>query len=144
MAGELIKVRVLAFAGSRLVDIAEQVRRAVSVADAAAARPLDPMVTAVADFEAHDPEFTLDDLLADLVLGGRGRPPTAGGGIKVATLHKTKGLEWPTVYLVGLEDDSLPGHWCDEGRLQAVRPVGDPGLEPGTSSLSEKRSNRLS
>jgi len=25
-----------------------------------------------------------------------------------------------------------------------VRRVGDPGFEPGTSSLSEKRSNRLS
>ena len=31
-----------------------------------------------------------------------------------------------------------------EPDLQAVPEVGDPGLEPGTSSLSEKRSNRLS
>ncbi len=28
--------------------------------------------------------------------------------------------------------------------ISTVSPVGDPGLEPGTSSLSEKRSNRLS
>ena len=27
---------------------------------------------------------------------------------------------------------------------RGIRPMGDPGLEPGTSSLSEKRSNRLS
>jgi len=32
-------------------------------------------------------------------------------------LHKTKGLEWPTVYLVGLEDDSLPGHWCEADEI---------------------------
>lgn len=121
VAAELSKVRELAFAGVPLVEIAEQVRRAVSVTDADAAHALEPMVEAVADFQAHDPEFTLDDLLADLVLGGGGRPPTAGGGIKVATLHKTKGLEWPTVYLLGLEDDCLPGHWCAEDEIPEER-----------------------
>jgi hypothetical protein len=30
------------------------------------------------------------------------------------------------------------------GLAGLLRGVGDPGLEPGTSSLSEKRSNRLS
>jgi DNA helicase-2/ATP-dependent DNA helicase PcrA len=121
VADELQRLRVLAFEGAPLVDIATQAQRAASAADSQAGESLSPMVLAVADFQAHDPEFTLDDLLADLVLGGGGRPPTAGGGIKVATLHKTKGLEWPTVYLIGLEDDSLPGHWCEPDEIPEER-----------------------
>ncbi len=38
----------------------------------------------------------------------------------------------------------LPDSSQQKTRLGAGFPVGDPGLEPGTSSLSEKRSNRLS
>ena len=121
VAIELRKVRELAFSAAPLVEVAEQAYRAVSTADAGTIGALAPMVAAVGDFAAHDPEFTLDDLLADLVLGGGGRPPTAGGGIKVATLHKTKGLEWPTVYLLGLEDDSLPGHWCSAEEIPEER-----------------------
>jgi DNA helicase-2/ATP-dependent DNA helicase PcrA len=121
VADELRKVRELAFSAAPLVEIAAQAKRAASAADPGAAESLAPMLLAVADFVAHDAEFTLDDLLADLVLGGGGRPPTAGGGIKVATLHKTKGLEWPTVYLLGLEDDSLPGHWCAEDEIPEER-----------------------
>lgn len=121
VANELRKVRELAFGAAPLVEIASQAHRAASTADPHAAESLAPMVAAVADFAAYDPDFTLDDLLADLVLGGGGRPPTAGGGIKVATLHKTKGLEWPTVYLLGLEDDSLPGHWCAADEIPEER-----------------------
>jgi len=121
VADELRKVRELAFSAAPLVEIAAQAQRAASAADPRAAESLASMLHAVADFVAHDAEFTLDDLLADLVLGGGGRPPTAGGGIKVATLHKTKGLEWPTVYLLGLEDDSLPGHWCAEDEIPEER-----------------------
>jgi len=118
---ELNKVRELAFGAAPLIEVAAQAQRAASTADPSAFDALTPMVAAVADFAAHDPEFTLDDLLADLVLGGGGRPPTAGGGIKVATLHKTKGLEWPTVYLLGLEHDSLPGHWCAADEIPEER-----------------------
>jgi DNA helicase-2/ATP-dependent DNA helicase PcrA len=121
VAAELRKVRDLAFSAAPIVEVAEQACRAVAAADVRAAEALGPMVAAVGDFAAHDPEFTLDDLLADLVLGGGGRPPTAGGGIKVATLHKTKGLEWPTVYLLGMEDDTLPGHWCSADEIPEER-----------------------
>jgi hypothetical protein len=38
------------------------------------------------------------------------------------------------------EPDTMPAHRDNP----CVRGMGDPGLEPGTSSLSEKRSNRLS
>lgn len=92
VAVELLEVRALAFAGAKPLEVAGQAQRAVAVANPATASALEELVGAVADFQEHDSEFTLDDLLAELVLGGGGRPPTAGGGIKVATLHKTKGL----------------------------------------------------
>ena len=71
---------------------------------------LTPIVESVTDFEQHDAEFTVDDLLADLALGSGGRAPTQGGGVRVASLHKTKGLQWPTVFMLGLEDGHMPDY----------------------------------
>jgi len=68
------------------------------------------IVATVEEVEAHDPEFALDDLLAELALGGIGAAPTSIGGVKVASLHRTKGLQWPRVYIVGLEKGTLPDY----------------------------------
>jgi adenine-specific DNA-methyltransferase len=48
---------------------------------------------------------------------------------------------WWTVPRVAIPDLFLTYRWPE---LPANQGMGDPGLEPGTSSLSEKRSNRLS
>ena len=45
---------------------------------------------------------------------------------------------WPSVLLVAAAMATVAWTQAD------VKTMGDPGLEPGTSSLSEKRSNRLS
>jgi len=49
-----------------------------------------------------------EHMLAELALGSIGRAPTEGGGVKLATLHRTKGLQWKTVFLLGLEDGHIP------------------------------------
>ena len=108
VADELLTLRRMAFEGESPSSIARQAQLAVAASQPTAAARLGPLVQAVADFETHDTTFSLDDLLADLVLGAGGRPPTTGGGIKVATLHKTKGLEWPVVYILGLEEGHMP------------------------------------
>jgi ATP-dependent DNA helicase UvrD/PcrA len=74
------------------------------------AEAMTPIVEAVVALEADDPEFTLEHVLSELALGGIGLAPTAGGGVKVASLHRTKGLQWPRVYIVGLEQGTLPDY----------------------------------
>jgi DNA helicase-2/ATP-dependent DNA helicase PcrA len=62
----------------------------------------------VAHFELYDKDFSLEHLLSELALGSIGRAPTMGGGVKIASLHRTKGLQWKVVYLVGLEEGHHP------------------------------------
>jgi len=47
--------------------------------------------------------------LADLHLGDVDtRAPDQNGAVIVSTVHRSKGLEWPVVFLVGVEDGLLP------------------------------------
>ena len=53
---------------------------------------------------------TLDEVVSQLVLNGMGdrdREPD-GKSVRLMTLHAAKGLEFPHVFLVGLEEDILP------------------------------------
>ncbi len=109
-ASQLVKVIELAFDGASPHTIASAAQRAVRAINPTLGSSLDKIVSAVADFERYDPEFNLEHLLTELALGAAGRPPTEGGGIKLATLHRTKGLQWPHVYLVGLTEGHLPSN----------------------------------
>ncbi len=120
-AGCLREAFDAAHSGEPPMAVAGKARAAIAVVDQGAADDIDPILDAIADFEAHDPEFSLDDLLSELALGGGGRPPTAGSGIKLATLHKTKGLQWPIVYLVGMEEGHLPDYREEENPLHEER-----------------------
>ena len=110
VAAALLALRDRAFEGAPPSQLAEQARQAIVAHDAALGERAKAIVDAVADFERHDANFTIDHLLSELALKSGGRPPTEGGGVKVASLHGTKGLEWPIVYLVGLEQGKLPDY----------------------------------
>ncbi len=107
---ELLRLRDLAYGDAPPSAVIAHAQLCATALDAELADAMTPIVEAVVALEADDPEFTLEHVLSELTLGGMGLAPTAGGGVKVASLHRTKGLQWPQVYIVGLEQGTLPDH----------------------------------
>lgn len=105
---ELQQVRQLGKAGAPLADVLASIHESVKAIDDEMAYYLDGVLDEVRAFTVHDPHFSLDHLLEELSLGRTGGAPTEGGGVKVASLHRTKGLQWPCVFIIGLENDTLP------------------------------------
>jgi DNA helicase II / ATP-dependent DNA helicase PcrA len=110
----LSAMRDLIFEGASPHVIARAAQDAVFAQNSELGASLKEIVDSIAHFELYDKDFSLEHLLSELALGSVGRAPTAGGGIKVASLHRTKGLQWKIVYLVGLEDDHLPDYRSTE------------------------------
>ena len=74
---------------------------------------LEELIDAVKQYELGADEPTLEDFLQDTTLAGRDDEPDkddqlAKDGVKLMTLHSAKGLEFPHVYLVGMEEGLLP------------------------------------
>jgi DNA helicase II / ATP-dependent DNA helicase PcrA len=107
---ELLRLRDLAYGDAPPSAVIAHAQLCATALDAELAEAMTPIVDAVAALEAADPEFTLEHVLSELALGGIGLAPTAGGGVKVASLHRTKGLQWPRVYIVGLEQGTIPDY----------------------------------
>jgi DNA helicase-2/ATP-dependent DNA helicase PcrA len=107
---ELRRLREMAYSGDEIITIVRQAQAAAVAARPQLREPMEAIVQAVIGFAEADAEFTLEHLLSELALGGVGGAPTAGGGVKVASLHRTKGLQWPRVYIIGLETDTLPDY----------------------------------
>jgi DNA helicase-2/ATP-dependent DNA helicase PcrA len=124
LAGELRMLRGVV--GEPLLDV---VRRIVDVTGvdvelasangpAAAARRdnLDLFLKAVAEFQAIDGDVTLPALLAYLTAEddqGNGldlATPSEADSVKLLTVHRAKGLEWDTVFLVGVCETRFPSH----------------------------------
>jgi DNA helicase II / ATP-dependent DNA helicase PcrA len=103
-------LRDLVWGGSGLIEVIEKAREAAVAVEPDLDACMAALVEAVEGFTRYDADFTLDHLLSELALGSVGGAPTAAGGIKVATLQATKGLQWPHVYVVGLEEGKLPDY----------------------------------
>ncbi|MBO9521626.1 MAG: ATP-dependent helicase [Nocardioidaceae bacterium] len=124
LAAELRRLR--RSVGEPLLDV---VRRIIEVTGvdvelassnnpAAAARRdnLDLFVKAVAEFQAVDGDVTLPALLAYLTAEddqGNGldvATPSEADSVKLLTVHRSKGLEWGTVFLVGVGETRFPSN----------------------------------
>jgi DNA helicase-2/ATP-dependent DNA helicase PcrA len=101
----------------RIIDVTGvDVELASSVSPAAAARRenLDLFVKAVADFQAVDGDVTLPALVAWLTAedeAGNGldvATPSEADSVKLLTVHRAKGLEWHTVFCVGVGETRFP------------------------------------
>ena len=77
---------------------------------------LEDLRETVASLAANDSAFSVDQLLVELALGGTSARPTTTATVKLATLHRTKGLEWPVVFLAGLEQSTLPTYYSLQAR----------------------------
>ncbi|MEP9361684.1 ATP-dependent DNA helicase [Nocardioides sp. CN2-186] len=124
LAGELRTLRM--YVGEPLLDIVRRiidtsgtdVELASAVSPAAAARRdnLDLFVKAVAEFQAVDGDVTLPALLAYLTAEddqGNGldiATPTEADSVKLLTVHRSKGLEWSSVFLVGVGETRFPSN----------------------------------
>ncbi|MGY2702528.1 UvrD-helicase domain-containing protein [Nocardioides sp. HB32] len=124
LAAELRMLRT--YVGEPLLDIVRRiidtsgtdVELASAVSPAASARRdnLDLFVKAVAEFQAVDGDVTLPALLAYLTAEddqGNGldvATPTEADSVKLLTVHRSKGLEWDSVFLVGVCETRFPSN----------------------------------
>jgi DNA helicase-2/ATP-dependent DNA helicase PcrA len=101
----------------RIIDtLGTDVELASAVSPAAAARRdnLDLFVKAVAEFQSVDGDVSLAALLAYLTAEddqGNGldvATPTEADSVKLLTVHRSKGLEWDSVFLVGVCETKFP------------------------------------
>jgi superfamily I DNA/RNA helicase len=68
------------------------------------------LLASVDRWAASQPGAALTDFLEAVALDGdeRGDEPKSARGVMIMTLHSAKGLEFPHVFLVGVEEDLLP------------------------------------
>ena len=86
------------------------VRSSVKSAEAGA-RKVDAVlgvVRSLEGYEQREPRPSLAGFLSRLALDSREEEPEEAEGVTLMTLHGAKGLEFPVVFLVGLEEDLLP------------------------------------
>jgi DNA helicase-2/ATP-dependent DNA helicase PcrA len=110
-SGELRQLREAVWNGVPMLDLMDIVVRACAAIDPSYVVTAEAVKEAVRQLLQFDPDFGVDHLFAEFALGSGLQTPSQAG-VKVSTLHGTKGLQWEHVYLVGLEEDTLPSYWA--------------------------------
>ena len=91
---------------------------------------LNTMVSNVAEFE------TLDEFLAEAVLMSSADEETAKNSVTLMTLHAAKGLEFPVVFIVGMEEGLFPSmHDDTEAELEEERRLAYVGMTRAKEKL---------
>jgi DNA helicase-2/ATP-dependent DNA helicase PcrA len=97
--------------------------------DEARVENLDALLGQVFEWQAQNPEGTLADYLAEVTLASAvDELEDESGSVSLMTLHTAKGLEFPVVFIIGLEQGTLPhlrafdepGGLAEERRLMYV------------------------
>jgi superfamily I DNA/RNA helicase len=108
------------FRGGRLAEAAralvaeigllDHVRGSVRSPEAGARKveAVEGVLRSLEAWEQRERRPTLEAFLQRLALDSRDEEPEESAGVTLMTLHGAKGLEFPTVFLVGCEEDLLP------------------------------------
>jgi DNA helicase-2/ATP-dependent DNA helicase PcrA len=96
----------------RITGLEDAVRGSVKdlVAAERKAENVREVVAALATFERAEPQAGLGDYLAGVNLSGRDEESDQSGAeaVTLLTMHAAKGLEYPHVFMTGLEEGLLP------------------------------------
>jgi DNA helicase-2/ATP-dependent DNA helicase PcrA len=92
------------------LDLRGWFRRTVASPEAGTrkAESVDSLLRSLEWHERRDPKSTLRTFLQRLALDSRDEEPEEAEGVTLMTLHSAKGLEFPVVFLIGVEEDLLP------------------------------------
>ncbi len=119
-AGERLKTEPLSQVARELaheVDYQKEIERLYKEPADQLARwsAVEETINAIAGYERRVKEPTLVGFLDDITVGDHGsdrekETQLARNAVALMTLHSAKGLEFPHVYMVGMEDGFLPHH----------------------------------
>jgi DNA helicase II / ATP-dependent DNA helicase PcrA len=80
---------------------------------------LDELITAAREFDQKHPEGSIHDFLAEITLSSPiDRWDEDSGAVTLMTMHAAKGLEFPVVFIVGLEQGILPHSRANENQTE--------------------------
>ncbi len=88
------------------VDHSSLPASSMAAGESQSAHPVDTFLDLADDHLVLNPKATVYTFLNDLRLGDRSF--AVRDGVNLLTFHSAKGLEWPIVHLVGLEDGFVP------------------------------------
>lgn len=85
---------------------------------------IEEIINAAANYEEHAEDPTLPDFLDEIALGNRDSDEKENqlknNAIVLMTMHSAKGLEFPYVYMVGMEEGILPHRRAVEAEGNAI------------------------
>jgi DNA helicase-2/ATP-dependent DNA helicase PcrA len=139
-AGTQLVDRLSAFLGS--VDYRAEVARLYADPMTREARwaGVEEILNFAENYVRRSPEPTLDGFLEELALTSGDEPeekPERGDAVTLMTLHAAKGLEFPHVFLVGMEEGLLPhARAAAEGGVEEERRLAYVGITRAMTTLT--------
>jgi len=83
---------------------------------------VDELVSSIEEFEEQNPTGNLGDYLQSVQLMSELKEEEKDDVVTLLTMHSAKGLEWPCVFIVGVEEGSVPHYRSvQEGSIEEER-----------------------